>query len=99
MNAKHTPGPWEADLSDPHATEYPIHSQDRIEIATVWHYTIAADGVAETQANARLIAAAPEMYEAIKHYCEALYDGTQTDLDVARYELQTILSRLTDEGR
>ena len=69
MNAaKHTPGPWELDttfgrqgLIQPVGRDYPV-------AAVTGYYTNAG----QTEANARLIAAAPEMLEALRDCREAL---------------------------
>lgn len=57
MTTKHTPGPWVA-----HCT-YISGSTDDVSIATC-SYRGKVD-LAEAEANARLIAAAPEMLEAL----------------------------------
>ena len=50
---EHTPGPWEL-------------SESGISIYTRNHHLIAQTGISEKdQANARLIAAAPDLYEAM----------------------------------
>ena len=64
MSAQHTPGPWEANLD--------AHGRGRIKgngcwVATTW--TTADDDSDKrhpAEANARLIAKAPEMLEALK---------------------------------
>jgi len=64
METKHTPGPWE---EKPNA-EYP---QKKIDIVTTeWpHYDIAEviGGMDGFRVNARLIAAAPDMLEALEN--------------------------------
>lgn len=59
----HTPGPWyNVDDSFIHA-RFP--HQNGEHVATVW-----AHGTAETAANARLIAAAPDLLEALEYVVE-----------------------------
>ena len=58
MNTQHTPGPWVVDHSHP----------DWVEGTTIWANDVViahavADQHHETEANARLIAAAPEMLD------------------------------------
>jgi len=75
--AKFTPGPWRKykmtmtpeDWASLCSGEYPITIVRRGQdvIAAVW-----ADGDEEEQANAHLIAAAPEMYEALEDGRERL---------------------------
>jgi hypothetical protein len=61
---KHTPGPWEI-RTDNDGTH--IVGGDRFyDIAKVVIESTDTAAHYETQANARLIAAAPEMYEALK---------------------------------
>lgn len=64
--SKHTPGPWETDRNNVHtgqiATIHHCLNNDWVE---VWSPNWPADE-AEQEANARLIAAAPEMLEALQ---------------------------------
>lgn len=60
MDAKHTPGPWEVSKDE---GDVVVVSEDLPFIATV--HTSALKGT--QKANARLIAAAPELLEALKH--------------------------------
>jgi hypothetical protein len=66
-HASHTPGPWENDRQ----TVYSVNGVHEQEIAEVYGN---ADGNAE--ANARLIAAAPELLEALKRITDAI-EGTE----------------------
>lgn len=54
---KHTPGPWSV-----HSIVGSIHGPDGLPI-----FTSGCEGSEEGQANARLIAAAPQMYEELKN--------------------------------
>lgn len=61
IRAQHTPGPWVAERG---------HLTDRIygiKNVTRWNFLLRGKSE-EAQANARLIAAAPEMYEALKMF-------------------------------
>ena len=69
MSAKHTPGPWLTDRNNVHtgqiATVYHCIGDDWIEIWTdKWAETGLGEG--EQEANARLIAAAPELLDALR---------------------------------
>lgn len=59
METKHTPGPWGVAYTDSNGQL--VVKNKHIEIATCWHHSVASIE-AEMQANARLIAAAPELY-------------------------------------
>jgi hypothetical protein len=58
-NAKHTPGPWNGDVT--------VHICGCYEagLNIGWLQTQKAERRAEGEANARLIAAAPDLYEAL----------------------------------
>lgn len=64
MNTKHTPGPWKC----PDIT-LDIITADRKQSIAVCHRSVDGNykpGLQEAKANARLIAAAPELLEALK---------------------------------
>ena len=65
MNAerKWMPGPWE--IGDLDAAGQRMVRQEHLEICTCWHHGVGSIEK-EMEANARLIAAAPDMYEALK---------------------------------
>ena len=75
MSTQHTPGPWAVGSKSGH-----------IETANAWRMSIAicynkdskADGVSkeEFEANARLIAAAPELLKALNECRRAIQGGT-----------------------
>lgn len=74
MSAQHTPGPWSLN------TQYadievrgPAESGVLVTVMAPWG--IAADGPNPQPANARLIAAAPELLEALKEL-SAMYAST-----------------------
>ena len=64
----HTPGPWKYFPHDPEIsiTGYAIETEDALEIAV----TAFGLGPQEDKANARLIASAPVMLEALRHLLE-----------------------------
>lgn len=80
MEIKHTPGPWLLN-------GFYIYRDGATRIAAVSNWCISgADAFAETVANARLIAAAPELLEALIEVtatlawnahgeCRAIHDG------------------------
>jgi TPP-dependent trihydroxycyclohexane-1,2-dione (THcHDO) dehydratase len=64
-NSKHTKGPWSVDFSTGHAS---INSNDK----TIGHIHVPSFEIKpEDKANAHLIAAAPEMLEALNQMVKA----------------------------
>jgi len=59
--SKHTPGPWSLWTGRPYG-EHGTITDDRLGR----HLAVMSGGAPETAANARLIAAAPELLEALK---------------------------------
>lgn len=64
--SKHTPGPWIACDNNGYSIWRVTSPEYRAESASRTIAEVVGDS-AETEANARLIAAAPEMYEALRH--------------------------------
>lgn len=83
--AKHTPGPWATDEDD-HDAPYQninIEAGKHHTICTVWiDDAPVRDFNAEQQANARLIAAAPELLEFVKEWLGR--QGTDENYMVAK---------------
>ena len=79
--AEHTPGPWRVGEN----TQYVIAGKDSI---TRTHSVVRGEAVAE--ANARLIAAAPEMLEALK-ICALALENTWETSDEAKMARAAIL--------
>lgn len=63
MSTKHTPGPWHVAYQDRNGQS--VVKGDHFEIATCWHHCVGSIEK-EMHANARLIAAAPDLLEALK---------------------------------
>jgi hypothetical protein len=86
-DAKHTPGPWFIDGHDRNGQR--IVRQEHMEIATCWHHCVQSIAE-EMEANARLIAAAPELLEALQLVVDKLgsdfelYREQQFAIDTAR---------------
>lgn len=59
---QHTPGPWR--VGDLNRNGERVVLAEHIEICTCWHHCVSSIE-AEMEINARLIAAAPEMYETL----------------------------------
>ena len=63
MKAEHTPGPWRVAYLD--CNRQSVVMGEHIEIATCWHHSVGSIEK-EMHANARLIAAAPDLLEALR---------------------------------
>lgn len=67
MNTRYTSGPWAFDEPNGSTVLHPrIYSDEGTVGAAHWAGWNAGDRIAETRANAALMAAAPDMYEALK---------------------------------
>jgi hypothetical protein len=73
MTDKHTPGPWKVAGDDINGQA--IVRGEHVEIATCWHHCLGSLEI-QMRANARLIAAAPEMWDLIVE----LFEDTQLGL-------------------
>jgi hypothetical protein len=62
MTDKHTPGPWKVAGDDINGQA--IVRGEHVEIATCWHHCLGSLEI-QMRANARLIAASPEMWDLI----------------------------------
>lgn len=73
--SRHTPGPW-AYTTAPEGWCFNVHQADDADTnhphsCDVAFMTVSCDPKAVQEANARLIAAAPELLDALKH-CESM---------------------------
>ena len=86
MTAKHTPGEWKERIDNPIFNKNPIPMPEYVIygeggkrlIASVWTKTKLGDK--EAEANARLIAAAPEMLGNLE-WANAILDGYEPPID------------------
>ncbi len=80
--SKFTPGPWEYLCETGYAGDYPYSKAHRVKIGketlTIGCHGYDWEGGKEIEANAHLIAAAPELYEALKEALPVLL-GLVTD--------------------
>ncbi len=88
MNTKHTPGPWKYD-----ETWALIHAEHGSEIAAV-HAARGTRG--EAQANAHLIAAAPDLLAALEAFADNVSDDED---DYPDYEAYKQTKRLEKQAR
>jgi len=77
IQEKHTPGPWKVG-----GTRITVYTQDGLTIATAKRY----DGL-DAEANAQLIAAAPELLKACKSVIQWYEDSGNTDPAIGSVEL------------
>ena len=82
MNSKHTPGPWVEDGQTGSVWQGPgpVDRKNGLRIAVV---DISTDRAEEDRANARLIAAAPELLAA----CKVLVDARMGPMGLSRNHL------------
>lgn len=93
-NPKFTPGPWVAhtDVEDPIITSLGAPYEPQIAVIS------SGDPIAETQANAALIAAAPDLYETLK-MAEATLDvvGVHFNLLETLKTIRSVLAKARGE--
>ena len=73
MENKHTPGPWEftGRQSNRGVITYRVQTLDGQEVTSIFYDTKNEESRNHCRANAHLIAAAPEMIEALKRFTDA----------------------------
>ena len=93
---KHTPGPWGVAYKDKHGQS--VVKNEHIEIATCWHHCVG-EIEKEMHANARLIAAAPDLLQALKIISIWAENGsTEKDFDdIAKLANET-LEKAKEDG-
>ena len=85
MQAKHTPGPWKASME---RRIYEVHITDPSgDVVARAEYL---GNIEETEANAKLIGAAPDLLEACKKLAEIFPEETINDLDAADFKDRAI---------
>ena len=83
--SKFTPGPWSVGVAnDTFESDVGIHADDWI-IADMCNDIREEYGI-DQEANANLIAAAPELYEALENALEVMEDGHQSNAKVMARE-------------
>lgn len=97
--SKHTPGPWYVD------TEYPIqivkHMEHLVGTSKCAEYVVAdiSEGAfmgEEELANARLIAAAPDMYTLLRSMVE-IFEGYDAEADCDPFAAKEFFVNLAEE--
>lgn len=85
MSAKHTPGPWRF-YTEPQPNGCPIVGNGRgLMLAMLAHSVNYPDQRDEANANARLIAAAPELLDALQWLVDLMPDP-ELDIDTVQRE-------------
>jgi hypothetical protein len=80
MSTKHTPGPWDYFVGNANGRGLiRVETACQAPVAGV-HITSLARGV-QSEADARLIAASPELFDVAKHVRDAIDEGEDIDLD------------------
>ena len=82
MNTKHTPGPWKVGRYTPNATEISILTTGGAPVTPAWGPKFYVNSE-QAKANARLIAAAPDLLEALKDLLGTTSDTREVN---GRYE-------------
>ncbi len=99
----HTKGPWHVGAGNGEGSIFAENGRTRLEIGGTTLYPIARMGrgwnEAEDEANARLIAAAPELLEALREMLSMFGDHEQYDEDSAQVISQTRQVIAKAEGR
>ena len=92
----HTPGPWHCGYEDLGGETlcYKVYGNDNQRIATFGRWNGVGD-----EANANLVASAPELLEAIKRVRHAFYvDGTSKALRIAFEGTKEIVAKAEGRG-
>lgn len=82
MKTAHTAGPWRVGTPGPNGC-YTIGTERGLMTAMIAHSINEADQKEQAEANARLIAAAPEMMEALGAVLDAMSNAAPADLPQA----------------
>ena len=84
QNTKHTPGPWKVGRYTPNATEISILTTGGAPVTPAWGPKFYVNSE-QAKANARLIAAAPDLLEALDAIVQRIYDGSSISPYSAEY--------------
>ena len=87
MNTTHTPGPWHVDIVIG-GEHIPAIFAGRVKVASINPYLVGQDNAGDRMANARLIAAAPDLLEALQFVGEFY----QRNFDVMPVAFETVIA-------
>ena len=81
MNAKHTPGPWAVghEMNSERPGSVPVVAMVRDSLGGKMHVAFVNGMAGEQEANARLIASAPDMLAALRGMLDGLRVPTSVD--------------------
>lgn len=100
MATKHTPGPWQTAMRQGDDWDSVVCLPDRVhEICQCFHRGRSLAYKEECEANANLIAAAPEMYDALKQAKEFVEDLQLPDAEWGRVLDLLVATIAKAEGR
>ena len=91
---KHTPGPWRAIIRKNGGGI----TNAFVDMQSGGHIAIPLNNPETAEANARLIAAAPELLEALQTWIAACDTGTHTDINQAREQARAAIAKATGEA-
>lgn len=99
MEAKWTPGPWSIESETSHNGEFAIIAPDGTHpdpwnIAQTYGSVGHGEGEDEALANARLIAAAPDLAEAVRRQVENIERWRETGIPATPEESKSIYEQL-----
>ena len=87
---RHTPGPWSAGHCIPPSRAWSINHTNRIVVAGVSGGALNDKSDEEVEANARLIAATPDLLEALRLYVQIDIECGTTDDDLHQTAIAAI---------
>ena len=97
---KHTPAPWSLGDSDLHCSNLSVHGIHENAHSTIARMVSSEHGMdpVEIYANARLIAAAPELLEALTDCVEHMH-WTQPQGEAALKKAKAVIAKATGEQK
>ncbi len=93
MQTQYTPGPWAGDTVSEYTGEMLVRAQNGDTVARVCCYGPQSDTPHAQAWNARLIAAAPELVEALAWALEQIEDDLDLDHRAALEHARAVLAR------
>jgi hypothetical protein len=97
-NNKHTAGPWLRSVAFG-VYEIVPRNISNINVICKWHHTdVSRENQSEVEANARLIAAAPEMLEALEAYTKYIQHEADSNLDEVENKMLAAIAKARGES-
>jgi hypothetical protein len=98
MTTKYTPGPWAGDTVSEYTGEILVRAQNGDTVARVCCYGPQSDTPRAQAWNARLIAAAPELADALAWALDQIEDDLCPDHQAALEHARAVLARAQGAG-